>query len=121
MLSYYFLKALGFLACLLPRRAADAIGWGLGYIAWPFIPRGRRRLAQENIRRCLGCGEAEAWGSSLSPDKSAVLAWRVLVLIVVAVAGIARRRVSSRARIRGGGGAPPGRSPRVRKATDRTL
>lgn len=60
MLSYYFLKALGFLACLLPRRAADAIGWGLGYIAWPFIPRGRRRLAQENIRRCLGCGEAEA-------------------------------------------------------------
>ena len=60
MLSYYILKALGFLACLLPRRAADAIGWGLGYIAWPFIPRGRRRLAQENIRRCLGCGEAEA-------------------------------------------------------------
>lgn len=60
MLSYYILKALGFLACLLPRRAADAVGWGLGRLAWPFVPKKRRRLAEENARRCLGCSEAEA-------------------------------------------------------------
>ena len=60
MLSYYILKALGFLACLLPRRAADAVGWGLGRLAWPFVPKKRRRLAAENARRCLGCSEAEA-------------------------------------------------------------
>ena len=58
MLSYYILKAIGFLACMLPRRAADAVGWGLGRLAWPFVPKKRRRLAAENARHCLGCSEA---------------------------------------------------------------
>ena len=60
MLSYYLLKAIGCLACLLPRRLADAIGWGIGHLAWPLVPRRRRRLAEGNVQRCLACSEGEA-------------------------------------------------------------
>ncbi len=60
MLSYYLLKAIGCLACLLPRRLADAVGWGIGHLAWPLVPRRRRRLAEGNVQRCLACSEGEA-------------------------------------------------------------
>ena len=60
MFSYYAMKALSFLICLLPHRAAMALGAGLARLAWNFIPTRRKALAREQVMRCLGVSEAEA-------------------------------------------------------------
>ena len=60
MFSYYAMKALSFLICLLPHRAAMALGEGLARLAWIFIPARRKALAREQVVRCLGVSDAEA-------------------------------------------------------------
>ena len=60
MFSYYAMKALSFFICLLPHRAAMALGEGLARLAWNFIPARRKTLAREQVMRCLGVSEAEA-------------------------------------------------------------
>ena len=60
MFSYYAMKALSFLICLLPHRAAMALGAGLARLAWNFIPTRRKALAREQVMRCLNVSEAEA-------------------------------------------------------------
>ena len=60
MLAYYFASLASFLACRLPRSAAEAIGTGLGALGWKLIPEKRKKLARENIMSCLGVGAGEA-------------------------------------------------------------
>jgi len=60
MFSYYAMKALSFLICLLPHGAAMALGEGLARLAWGFIPARRKDLAREQVVRCLGVSDAEA-------------------------------------------------------------
>ncbi len=60
MFSYYAMKALSFLICLLPHSAAMAFGEGLARLAWNFIPARRKALAREQIMRCLDVSAAEA-------------------------------------------------------------
>lgn len=60
MFSYYAMKALSFLICLLPHGAAMALGEGLARLAWSFIPALRKALAREQVVRCLGISDAEA-------------------------------------------------------------
>ena len=60
MLSYYLLKALSKLCCLLPRGACEVIGRVLGALAWPLVPKRRKKLAKDQIMMCLGVDEKEA-------------------------------------------------------------
>ena len=60
MFSYYAVKALSRLICLLPHGAAMALGAGLAQIAWIFVPAKRKRLAREQVMRCLSVSAAEA-------------------------------------------------------------
>lgn len=60
MISYYFVKLLSFFACLLPKRVADALGYGLASILWPFVPKKRKELAKRQIINCLHVDEREA-------------------------------------------------------------
>ena len=60
MFSYYGVKLLSFLICLLPHNTAMALGTGLARMAWNFVPTKRKLLAKEQIIRCLGTSEAEA-------------------------------------------------------------
>ncbi|MFC2340797.1 MAG: lipid A biosynthesis acyltransferase, partial [Selenomonas artemidis] len=60
MLSYYAVKLLSRLICLLPHTAAMLLGEALAKIAWIFVPAKRKRLAREQIMRCLHTDAAEA-------------------------------------------------------------
>ena len=60
MFSYYAVKALSRLICLLPHGAAMALGTGLAQIAWIFVPAKRKTLAREQVMRCLSVSAAEA-------------------------------------------------------------
>ncbi|WP_313990726.1 lysophospholipid acyltransferase family protein [uncultured Selenomonas sp.] len=59
MLSYYAVKLLSRLICLLPHGAAMRIGAGLAQLAWLFIPARRKDLARAQVMRCLGVSAAE--------------------------------------------------------------
>ena len=60
MFSYYAVKALSRLICLLPHGAAMALGAGLAQIAWIFVPAKRKTLAREQVMHCLSVPAAEA-------------------------------------------------------------
>ena len=60
MVSYYLLKAISAIVCLLPRGFAEVLGLGLGNFAWLVIPRKRKVLAHDQIVACLGVTEKEA-------------------------------------------------------------
>ena len=60
MFSYYLMKAISAIACLLPRTMCEALGRGLGNFAWLVLPSKRKRLAREQIKKCLQVSEAEA-------------------------------------------------------------
>lgn len=60
MLAYYFVKALSFLVCRLPRGLCDKLGLGLAKILWPFVPRKRKLLAKTQIINCLHVSGQEA-------------------------------------------------------------
>lgn len=60
MFSYYVMKILSRLICLLPHGAAMALGEGVARLAWIFVPAKRKRLAREQVTRCLHVPEAEA-------------------------------------------------------------
>ncbi|SHK59877.1 KDO2-lipid IV(A) lauroyltransferase [Selenomonas ruminantium] len=57
---YYVLKAISFVACLLPRGVCELLGLALGNLAWLVIPGKRKQLAVNQIKKCLGADEAEA-------------------------------------------------------------
>ncbi len=60
MVSYYLLKAISAIVCLLPRGFTEVLGLGLGNFAWLVIPRKRKVLAHDQIVACLGVTEKEA-------------------------------------------------------------
>ena len=60
MFSYYAMKVLSRLICLLPHSAAMALGAGLARLAWIFVPARRKRLARTQVMNCLHVPEAEA-------------------------------------------------------------
>ena len=60
MVSYYLLKAISAIVCLLPRGVAEVLGLGLGNFAWLVIPRKRKVLAHDQIVACLGVTDEEA-------------------------------------------------------------
>ncbi len=60
MLSYYLMLLFSKFCCLLPASLCEWLGRGLGSFAWCVIPRRRKRMAKENIMRCLAVEEAEA-------------------------------------------------------------
>ena len=61
MISYYAVKLLSRLICLLPHSVAMVLGAGLARFAWIFVPPKRKILAREQVMRCLDVpvGEAE--------------------------------------------------------------
>ncbi len=50
---YTFMKILSFIICRLPIRCRRALGRGLGYFFWTFVPKGRKILAQASPRLLL--------------------------------------------------------------------
>ena len=60
MFSYYVVKFLSCLICLLPHGAAMMLGQGLARLAWIFVPKKRKTLAREQVMRCLPVSAAEA-------------------------------------------------------------
>ena len=60
MLSYYTVKLLSCIICLLPHGTAMALGELLARLAWHFIPAKRKTLACGQVMRCLGVSEDEA-------------------------------------------------------------
>ena len=60
MFSYYAVKFLSRLICLLPHGAAMMLGQGLARLAWIFVPKKRKTLAREQVMRCLPVSAAEA-------------------------------------------------------------
>lgn len=60
MLSYYAVKLLSRIICLLPHGTAMALGELLARLAWHFIPAKRKTLACGQVMRCLGVSEHEA-------------------------------------------------------------
>ncbi|SFT61967.1 KDO2-lipid IV(A) lauroyltransferase [Selenomonas sp. GACV-9] len=59
-MSYYLLKAVSAVVCLLPRGLAELLGRGIGNFAWLVIPQKRKRLAHDQIVKCLGVADREA-------------------------------------------------------------
>lgn len=60
MMSYYIMKAVSVIACLLPRGICEWLGRGLGNFVWLVIPQKRKVLARTQIMKCLGTDKAEA-------------------------------------------------------------
>ena len=61
MISYYLLKLLSAVSCLLPRGLADSLGWCIGRLAWPVVPKKRKLLAVNQVKACLHVSDEEAW------------------------------------------------------------
>lgn len=59
-MSYYLMLLLSRICCLLPASLCELMGQALGNFAWIFVPKRRKILARENIKRCLGMDDAEA-------------------------------------------------------------
>ena len=60
LIEYRFLKLLSRIICLLPLKFCLKFGRGLASLIWIFLPAKRKRLATENIIRCLKVSDAEA-------------------------------------------------------------
>lgn len=60
MFSYYFLKFVSKIFCLLPFNFSLATGRNLANFLWFFLPSQRKNLAKENIKNCLHVDEETA-------------------------------------------------------------
>ena len=54
------MKCLSAVICLLPLKFCLTLGRGLARLCWLFLPKKRKRLATENIRRCLNVSSEES-------------------------------------------------------------
>ncbi|MBQ4403116.1 MAG: lysophospholipid acyltransferase family protein [Selenomonadaceae bacterium] len=59
-MEYRFLKLLSAVICLLPLHFCLKFGRGLASLVWIFLPAKRKKIATENIRRCLNVSKEEA-------------------------------------------------------------
>ena len=59
-MTYYLVRFLSRIVCLLPRRFCDCLGRALALVLWPFLPARRKRLAVSQVAMCLGTDERES-------------------------------------------------------------
>ena len=59
-MSYYIMKFLSWLACCFSMESCNSFGKKLGSFTWWVVPEKRKKMAYDNIMRCLGVDEAEA-------------------------------------------------------------
>ena len=57
---YYILEMLSWLACRFPMKACLKLGNFLGKLTWLAVPQKRKKMAKENIIRCLQVDGQEA-------------------------------------------------------------
>ena len=60
MIPYYFLKFLSKIICLLPINFSIKFGRGLASFLWLFLPNKRKKIATDNICRCLNVSYPDA-------------------------------------------------------------
>ena len=60
MLSYYLVKFISLVVCMLPRSVCEMLGRALGAICWPLVPKKRKILSRTQIINCLHVSEEEA-------------------------------------------------------------
>ena len=59
-MTYYLVRFLSRIVCLLPGRFCDRLGRALALVLWPFLPARRKRLAVSQVAMCLGTDERES-------------------------------------------------------------
>ena len=59
-MTYYIVRLLSRVACLLPGRFCDFLGRALALALWPFLPARRKKLAASQVAMCLGTDERES-------------------------------------------------------------
>ena len=59
-MTYYLVRFLSRVACLLPGRFCDRLGRALALALWPFLPARRKKLAASQVAMCLGTDERES-------------------------------------------------------------
>ena len=59
-MTYYLVRFLSRVACLLPGRFCDRLGRALALALWPFLPARRKKLAASQVAMCLGTDEEES-------------------------------------------------------------
>ena len=59
-MTYYLVRFLSCVACLLPGRFCDRLGRALALALWPFLPARRKKLAASQVAMCLGTDERES-------------------------------------------------------------
>ena len=78
-MSYYIVLLISKVVCLLPWSLCRKIAWLIAQIAWPLVPKRRKKMARENIMRCLGVDEVEAERIS----KASAMQWGDLLFEVL--------------------------------------
>ena len=59
-MTYYLVRFLSRVVCLLPGRFCDRLGRALALALWPFLPARRKKLASSQVAMCLGTDERES-------------------------------------------------------------
>ena len=57
---YYTMKFFSRICCLLPKSLCLCLGEFLGQVTWGLVPARRKRMAIENVKKCLALTESEA-------------------------------------------------------------
>ena len=57
---YYIMKIFSRMCCLLPKSICLCLGEFLGQLTWQVVPARRKRMAIENVKKCLVVAEDEA-------------------------------------------------------------
>lgn len=59
-MTYYLVRFLSRVVCLLPGHFCDRLGRALALALWPFLPVHRKKLAASQVAMCLGTDERES-------------------------------------------------------------
>lgn len=59
-MTYYLVRFLSRVVCLLPGRFCDRLGRAMALALWPFLPARRKKLAASQVAMCLGTDERES-------------------------------------------------------------
>ena len=59
-MTYYLVRFLSRVVCLLPGHFCDRLGRALALAFWPFLPARRKKLAASQVAMCLGTDERES-------------------------------------------------------------
>ena len=59
-MTYYLVRFLSRVVCLLPGRFCDRLGRAMALALWPFLPVRRKKLAASQVAMCLGTDERES-------------------------------------------------------------